>query len=320
MALPTLLDIAIHNGVDAVVGLVDEASKAHPEISGRTTINGQEIQIGNVGAARTIRGMNYRTLVRTALPTAGFRHANEGVAASKGTYENRLVETFILNPRFESDKAVADRHEDGWQAYLAIEASGTLEAAMQVLGKQFYYGTGAGGDAKGHPGLLASLDTTNMVVDAGGTTAATGSSVWAVKWGPMAVQWVYGADGALDLSDVRIESLVDSGSNRFTAYVQELLAYPGVQVASKRAIGRIKKLTEDAGKGLTDALLATLLSKFETGVRPDVFFMSRRSHKQLQSSRTATTTTGAPAPFPVEAFGIPIAVTDSILDTEALTL
>jgi hypothetical protein len=41
---------------------------------------------------------------------------------------------------------------------------------------------------------------------------------------------------------------------------------------------------------------------------------------QLQMSRTATTPTGAPAPYPQEAFGIPIEETDSILDTEALTL
>jgi len=41
---------------------------------------------------------------------------------------------------------------------------------------------------------------------------------------------------------------------------------------------------------------------------------------ELQMCRTATTPTGAPAPYPQEAFGIPIEETDSILDTEALTL
>jgi hypothetical protein len=48
--------------------------------------------------------------------------------------------------------------------------------------------------------------------------------------------------------------------------------------------------------------------------------MSRRSLFQLQSSRTATNATGAPAPIPVESHNIPIAVTDSIVDTEKLTL
>lgn len=308
MARITLLDIAQKNGSDALVGLIDEVSKAHPEIA--------------LGEARTIKGLNYKTLVRTGLPTVAFRNANEGVAATKGVYENRLVNTYILSPRIECDKAVADKDEDGAEAAMAREATGVLEAAMQLLAKCFYYGTNTtyGGDAKGFPGLIDAYDATNMVVDATGTTATTGSSVWAVRFGPRDVQWVYGADGQLDLSDVRVETLYDASANPFTGYVQELLAYPGLQVGSIRSIGRIKKLTEDSGKGLTDALIAELLSKFEVGVKPDVLLMNRRSLKQLQKSRTATTTTGAPAPFPTESFGIPIAITDAISSVEALTL
>lgn len=308
MSRTTLLDIAKANGSDATAGLIEEATKAHPELT--------------LGSARTIRGLNYKTLIRTGNPAVSFRNANEGVTATKGDYENRLVETYILNPRFEADKAVADKYEDGWEAYLAMEAMGIMEAAMTLLGKQFYYGTNAtyGGDAKGFPGLLASLDTPNMVVDAGGTTATTGSSVWAVKFGPKDVIWVYGNDGSLELDDVRTETLYDSSDNPFTGYVQELLAYPGLQVGSVRSIGRIKKLTEDSGKGLTDDLIAKLLEKFEVGIVPDVLLMNRRSVRQLRASRTATNVTGAPAPFPTESFGIPIAVTDSISSVEDLAL
>lgn len=308
MARPTLLDIAKANGSDAVAGLIEEATKAHPELT--------------LGEARTIRGLNYKTLVRTGNPSVSFRNANEGVTATKGTYENRLVETYILNPRFEADKAVADKYEDGWQAYLSLEALGIMEAAMALLGKQFYYGanTTYGGDAKGFPGLIDAHDSTNMVVDAGGTTANTGTSVWAVKFGPKDVIWVYGNDGALELEDVRTETLYDSNSAPFTGYVQELLAYPGLQVGSLRSVGRIKKATEDAGKGVTDDLIAKLLEKFEVGIVPDVLLMNRRSLRQLRASRTATNSTGAPAPFPTEAFGIPIALSDSIASTEALTL
>jgi len=308
MAMPTLLDIAKANGSDAVVGLVEEGARAHPEII--------------LVPARTIKGLNYKTLVRTAVPTGGsFRDANEGVAASKGTYANRLVEAYMFNRRWECDKAVADAYEDGKEAYIALEGGAQVEGGMQDIATQFYYGIGAGGQAKGFPGLLASYDATNMVVDAGGTTATTGSSVWAVRFGPKHTIWVWGLNGQLELSDVREESILDAGgSNRFTAYVQEILARPGLQVGSVHSIARIKKLTADAGKTLTDDLLAQLLAKFPVGVRPDVFFMSRRSQFQLQNSRTATNATGAPAPVPAEAFGVPIAPTDAILDTEALTL
>jgi len=308
MEYPTLLDIAKANGTDAVVGLIDEASSAHPELT--------------LGAARTIKGINYRTLVRTAVPRGGsFRHANEGVATQKGAYANRLVETFILNPRWNCDKAVADRYEDGAEAYITLDAGGIMEGASQDLAQQFYYGRNATyGNVKGFPGLVDAIAAA-MVEDAGGTVDSTCSSVWAVKFGPKRVQWVWGNDGAFEMDDPRVESVLDSGGiNKFTAYVQELLSYPGLQIGSVDCVGRIKKLTTESGKGLTDILIAKLLARFRVGVVPDVLLMSRRSHAQLQSSRTATNPTGAPAPFPSEAFGIPIAVTEAISDVETLAL
>ena len=315
MASITLLDIAKANGRDRVVDLIDETAKYHPEIT--------------MVAARTIAGLSYKTWVRTSLPTAAFRNANEGVANTKSTYENRTVDTYILNPRWLADKAVADRNEDGAAAYIANEATGIMEASFQTLAKQFYYGR-TNGDAKGHPGLIDAYDSTNMVVDAGGTTASTGGSVWGVKFGPQAVQWVYGSNGLLEVSDVSTYPAVDANGNEFTAYRQELLAYPGLQVGSLRGVVRIKKLTADSGKGLTDALLSSALAKFQVGWTPDVWLMSRRSRQQLQASRQVTIFSGMggkpngntelQGPIPESAFGIPIAVTDAISDTESLTL
>lgn len=303
MAVTTLLDIAKANGTDAAVGLIEEVVTYAPEVA--------------LGSARTIRGMNYRTLVRTALPGVAFRNANEGAALTKSTWENRLIECFTLNPRWECDKAVADRYEDGAPAFIALEASAIMKSSMITLGSQFYYGVS--NDAKGFPGLVAAYDSTNMEIDAGGTTATTGSSVWAVTFGPQAVQWVYGSGGMLAMSDLSEQRVLDASNNPYTAYCQELLAYPGLQVGNKYAIGRIRDLTADSGKGLTDALVAQLLEKFPVGFKPDYLFMNRRSLRQLQSSRTATNPTGAPAPFPSESFGIPIVVTDSITSTEALS-
>lgn len=315
MSMPTLLDIAKANGSDAVVGLIDETTKVHPEL--------------RIGAARIIRGLNYKTLVRVSLgnTSGSFRNANEGVLPHTHKYENRLVETYILSPRWQCDKAVADAHEDGALAFIHQEAEGTLEGEMQGLSKQFYYGNGTGGNTKGFPGLIHMYDATNMVVDAGGTTADTGSSVWLVRFGPKHVQWVWGNNGQLQPSDIRIES-VAMGTDPETymeAYVQTFLGRPGLQVGSLQSVVRIKKLTADNGKGLTDDLIAEALAKFPEGTGPDAIFMTQRSLSQLQKSRTATNATGAPAPFPTEIQGIagqniPIQVTAGILNTEALTL
>ena len=126
LAYPTLHDIAVMNGSDPVVGLIDETMKAVPEV--------------RLGAARPIKGTHYETLARTELPTVDFRAANQGTAATKGVYENRLVECFPMNPIWQADKAVADVYEDGAAAYIAMEGAGMTIAAFQHLGAQFYYG------------------------------------------------------------------------------------------------------------------------------------------------------------------------------------
>lgn len=317
----TILDIAKRNGSDMIVGLIDETTKAVPEVSGIHPESG--IVIPGVGDSRTIQGTSYKTLIRTGLPTVGFRDGNQGAASGKSRYENRLVETFIMNPRWDVDKAIADKSEDGWQILMADEAAGQIAAGIQQLGRQFYYGRNTaaalGGHAKGFAGLIDVVDA-NYVVDAGGTTADTGTSVWAVKFGPKAVQWIYGANGSMDPTEVSQRDVRDADGNPYTAYFQELFLYPGLQVTSPRFIARIKKLTEDSGKGLTDARLSALLEKFPVGVRPDAIFMTKRSRRQLRDSRTATNDTGKEAPLPSDYEGIPIVVTESISITEPLTL
>lgn len=90
--MPTLLDIAKGNGLGQE-GYVEEAIVAVPELE-RMPVD-------------TIPGQQYKTLVRTALPTVDSVR-QRGKHPSKGVYEPRLVETFILNPTWQVDKAAAD--------------------------------------------------------------------------------------------------------------------------------------------------------------------------------------------------------------------
>ncbi|WP_010586298.1 major capsid protein [Schlesneria paludicola] len=303
---PTLLDMAKRNGRDRAVPLIQETSKLMPEISGK---NMDGSTIPGVGQVRTIKGISYETLVRIKNPTVGFRNANEGTNVDAGKYENRTVETFIMNPRWEADKAVADRAEDGPDAFIADEAIAIYEATNQTLGYQFYYGRNSGGDQKGHPGLIDSVSDT-YTIDATGTGNACGS-VWAVKFGPGDVQWIWGQNGALDIPDKTVETVYRNGKP-MKAYVQDMLAYPGVQVGSVRSIGRIKNVS--AAKPLTDALLYALIEAMD--VQPDVLFMPKKLLGQLRASRTTFNATGSPAPRPTDIEGIPIAATQSLTFTE----
>ena len=310
MASMNLLDLAKLNGSDAVVGLIEDSIEAAPELK--------------VIPARTIKGTTYQTVVRTGLPSVGFRSANQGVAAGKSKFASKIVQAFILSGRIEIDQAILLAGDRSPEELKAIEGSGVMEAILRAVGTQVFYGTAA--DGKGFPGLASMVDD-DMVVDATGSSSATGSSVYAVRFGPKAVEFVTGNNTVMDLGAWRIESMIDADGKKFPAEVADLTGWIGLQCVSKYAVGRIRDLTADTGKGLTDLLVATLLAKWR-GPGPDALFMNRRSAFQLQTSRTLVanvTTSGKAdggltsfAPQPTESNGIPIVITDQLTNTETL--
>lgn len=315
MANLTLLDIAKRSGNDAVTGLIEEVLTSAPE--------------ARIFPMRTISGTSYQTLKRTGLPTTGFRTANAGIAASKSTYTNELVQTYLFGGTITCDVAVANAAEDGPDAVKADEASGVMKSALIELGKQIWYGVSE--DSLGFPGLKAfTAAGSTYTLDATGTTGSTASSVYAVKFGNQGVQLVAGRGNAFSLGDWFEQLVLDGNNLPYRAYCNTLEGWIGMATASSYCVGRIYNLTADSGKGLTDALLNTLEAKFPVGVVPDAYFMSRRSRSQLQNSRTATAVyamgmrrqsdgTDIVAPLPTaSASGIPIYATDSILNTDAI--
>ena len=298
----TLLDIAKRNlaasgADDGVVKMIDEAAKLHPEVM--------------MGAARTVIGLGYDTLVRTALGSVAFRNANEGTARTEDTYVNRRYETYIMNPIWWVDKAVADRSEDGWQALLADMASGKMEAASQAMGSQFYYGVD--NDAKGYPGLQAQVNS-GQVVNLSGS-GSTETTIYAVKWGPRYLRWILGADGKFEASDPELVTKQDGDGKDLKAYQAGLTFYPGLALENAYAVGAIKNI--DSSHKCDDADVADLLEKMEeNGIVPDVLYMHPIAKSYIQIARTATTATGTPAPIPTESHGIPIMSTLSIKKTE----
>lgn len=313
MARTNLLDIAKLNNSDKVVGLVEESILYTPELE--------------LFPARSIRGTSFYSTKRTGMPTAGFRTANEGVTPTKSSFTKLLIECYILSSRVEVDKAVAQAYEDGSAAYEMIEAMGVMKAAMRSIGTQIWYGQTA--DAKGFGGLKAftpKSDTT-MCVDVTGSTSTSQSSVYAVKFGAQDCQLILGNDASFDLSPFRDESFLDSDSNPVPGRIADLVAWVGLAINNVNCVKRLCNVSADAdtGKTLTDSKLADLLDLFPSGVKPDAIFMSRRSRKQLQKSRTVTlfgqggkVNSQIIATLPTEYEGIPIVATDSILNTDAV--
>jgi len=231
-----------------------------------------------------------------------------------------------MNPKWFGDKADADAFEDGAQVYIAMEGVGMMEASLLTLSKQFYYGASAsgGGDTMGFPGVADVCDA-NMAIGAGATATSANlcSSVWAVRWGIRDISWLYGNNGQLQLSPVvEIPNFQDPADTTkyFTAYHQEILCRPGLQVSSKWSCARLYNVgcDLDTGKTLTDKLLGQLKALFPPQSPPHAYLMTVRSREQLRASRTATNPTGTPAPTPTDYEGIPLLATNGITNTEAV--
>lgn len=317
MARLNMLDIAKLSGNDATIGLIEANIRYAPE--------------AQMFPFRTIRGTSYKTGIRTGLPTVGFRNANEGQVPSKSSFEQKVIEAYIFGGQIEVDKAVADADERG-EAYIkALEASGVTMAALRAIGSQIWYGKTQ--DNKGFPGLKAATPKATLTIngdllaiDATGTTASTASSVYAVKFGEQDVTLIGGNNTAFSLGEWNTQQITNPDGKKLTAHVAGLTAWIGMQIGHENCVRRLFNLTEDSGKGLTDPRLAALLETFPVGFTPDAIFMSRRSRRQLQASRTVVlqatgkTRTDQPniAPLPTEYEGIPIIVSESIGNTDAI--
>jgi len=280
--------------------------------------------LASLPAGEASNGTVHKYTKETAAPVVGFRAVGDGRENTKSTDTLVTINLQILDCSFAVDIELAKSYKHGRDAYLQKELMRHIRQAMFTAERQIWYGTGTGGDSGGFAGLGDNAGynglADSMVVDAGGTTIGTASSVWlyCVKPDDSGVQVVGGNDGNIEVEDPVVQRVAGATGTLPMLYTAAS-GYLGFQIGSANDVVRIANLTADSGKGLTDDLIAQAIEKIPAENRPYLrAALSRRSQRQLQQSRTATTTTGAPAPFPTESHNVPLSITDSILDTEAL--
>jgi len=319
-ALLSLLDITKRSGSDPAIGLLEETTTYAPEL---TTLMG-----------RPISGTLYRATSRT-LPTVAFRNANDGSDTIKSVYSQLLAECFIIDGQIQVDKAVADAEaRSGIHVsvgdLLMDEAQAVMAAATITVGAQFYYGTGA--DAKGFNGLRSLTSALNVtatgapVVSAGGTTSSVQTSVYLVWNNIKGCHFVWGNNAGFQMGDFRTQQVLGNNSKPLTAYVSNLQAWIGLAVNHTKSIGRIANCEDATNKRLTDAMGAKLLQYIPIQIQNSgglTWFMNQQAAYQLQFSRSAGTaiTSNLPlafTPTPRDMCGIPIVITNSITNTEAV--
>jgi len=266
-------------------------------------------------------GNTYKYLKQTGAPSVGFRTVNDGVENTAST-DTEVTDTLkLLDCSFVVDKAIADQYRHGPEALVAREAMRHLRSGFSTAEIQTIYGAGTGGDASGYVGLAddAQLDglADEMVIEAGGVAVDVQTSVWGIRSGGdnRDMSLITGMDGNIQIGETTVQ-FIDGATGRYPVYATPIFAWLGVAIGGARSVGRICNI--DATATLDDDDLGDLISLFPAGRGPDHLAMNRTSIGQLRKSRTATNQTGAPAPFPTEAHGIPIVVTDSINSTEAV--
>ncbi len=256
----------------------------------------------------------------TGAPTVGFRSANAGRDYDHSTDTVVTATCTILDFSYRVDYAIANAWRQGPEDLIAREGVRHLAAALFAVEQQVIYGTTSPGDSSGFNGFLDNTDydalADDMVINAAGSTASVQSSVWAFKTGFNDVRLVTPFTRGITLGDTIVTEANDSNH---PVYYTPASMYIGLQMGGKYSAGRIANLNNATdSKPLTDDLISDLLAEFPSGGGPDFMVCNRTSLKDLQQSRTATNTTGAPAPFPSDAFGVPIFTTDAIVQTEAV--
>ncbi len=265
-------------------------------------------------------GTVHKQSVMTQLPVVGFRNENAGRDFDHSVDRVDTVDLKILDWSWACDKAVAEssRLAGGKDEYIRREGMRHVMSAMFKLEMQWINGT-VGADATGFNGLADSSNlgslSDDMVVDAGGSAAGTGSSVYLIRRNSAECGFV-AKNGQVSLGDTIIQNFTDATGKNYPAYYTNGCGWFAGFFGSLYSIVRIANL--DASNGLTDDLIFEALERFPAGHAPDLMIANRRSQYQLRASRTATNATGAPAPLATSAAGIPMITSDAVLNTETL--
>jgi hypothetical protein len=259
------------------------------------------------------QGTQHKYIRRNTAAGATFRLLNTGVNNAAEVFEDVTLNCKLLDASYTRDVGLAMAYKKGLSAYIQKETLGALKSAMYAIEYALFNNDKP--TAFSGFGQFETLQDTDLgqVVSAGG---AGGKSVYLLRWGEDAAAIVAGNEGRIDMiwddNSPTIVQVVQTGSLVYSAYRVTLGGWFGLQLGSKYDAVRIANLDGTSDDLLTDDLISEAISKFPAARPPNMIVMNRTSLKELQQSRTATNPTGAPAPFPSEAFGVPIVVTDAL--------
>jgi hypothetical protein len=301
-----LLDIVKLNGAGNRDWVVEDA-KIAPEV-------------GLLPVDQNVEGHQITIPVVTALSgSEGFRKFNQGVKARKSTYELKQFQSYEISDHVDIDKALLARKMNPG-AYLAQEVRQVLTSQFRLIGTQTYYGTltADGGNASGFFGLVEQCPTASThTIDATGTTANQKTSVWMIRAGYNSVSYL-SVKGLSLPQGFKDETLEDSNGDPYQGLRGWIEGDVGLYVANKNSVLRIKNITSQTGKTLTDILLQSAVVQFQkntAGLMPTHILMNSTTQYNYWQARITTEIKNPE--WPTAFRGIPIITTESIISGEA---
>lgn len=271
-------------------------------------------------------GTTHKYTKETGAPVVGFRAPNAGRENSKSSDTLVTILLKILDASFTVDKAIADAHKKGKEAYLGKEGLRHLKAAFAGAEKQLLNGALSGVTNAAADGFVGLSDVLNaishaMVISAGGDTADGCGSIYMIRTNDDGADCtLIGADMAgngkfdIEISPSEVIRAQDGSGKHYPAYFTPISAWLGLQVGSAFSVARIANI--DEATLVNDDLFFEGYELFPETRKPNLVVTTGKIREWLRKSRTATNPSGTPAPRVVTWEGLPVIATGSLTMTE----
>lgn len=279
-----------------------------------------------------------RTTMRTGLPTVAWRIINQGVTPSKSTTAQIDEATGMLEAWSEVDKELAKLSGDV-NSFRLSEAGAFIEAMNQTMATTLFYGNSALNPEQ-FTGLavryssLSALNSKNVV--SGGGTGADNTSIWLVCWGAQTVFGVFpnGSEAGLqheDLGEETAETTAGLGGTRMRVLRDMWQWKCGLVLKDWRYAVRVANIdvSDLVANQAAAAKLFFLLTKATWRIPAmakgrAVIYVNRTVGEFLDIQAQGLVSVGGQLSYSdyqgrrVMSFrGIPIKISDAILETEA---
>lgn len=327
--LVTLADVA--KSKDAQVGKVAEVlTKENPMLL-------------DIPYMEMNEGTSHKESIRSNLPQVYYRKANQAIAPSKTTIEERTFSAAHFESKSQMDLAVAKRGGADRVAFNRwLQATGHIQAMGQEHANLTVYGSPDESNLK-TPGLMdiystvdeSKEETAKQVIDGGGT-GSDNASILLVHWGELSVFGVYpkGTQAGLkrtDRGEVQIQGLDAAGNaGTFWGLEEQFEIDHGLVVKDFRQAGRICNIDiSNLQTKVTPADIMDLMISLDYKIHTSengkgIWYMNRTLMAFLH--KQARTTVGASAGLSyanidgqqiLTFLGKPIRRSDALLNTEA---